>query len=162
MVGNCLCEDQDWEVAMNEITAEAAVDINAPRSEVWRSLTDPEKIERYYLGAKVQTDWQVGSPITFKGEWNGKSYEDKGEILEVERERKLIYSHWSGMGGKADAPENYHVVAVTLDDRDGGTHVTLRQSNLQGGATDEDRANREDYEKNWKHMLDGLKKTTEG
>ena len=146
---------------MNEITAESAVDINAPRSEVWRSLTDPEKIKEYYLGATVETDWQVGSPITFKGEWDGKSYEDKGEILEVEPEQTLSYSHWSGMGGKRDAPENYHVVAVTLADRDGGTHVTLRQSNLQGGATDEDRAHREDYEKNWQQLLEGLKETAE-
>ena len=45
---------------MNEITAEASADINAPRSEVWRSLTDPERIKEYYLGAEVQTDWQVG------------------------------------------------------------------------------------------------------
>ncbi len=146
---------------MNEVTAEAAVDIDAPRSELWRSLTDPERIKEYYLGAEVQTNWQVGSSITFKGEWDGKSYEDKGEILEVEPERKLSYSHWSPTGGKPDAPENYHVVTVTLDDLDGGTHVTLRQSNLQGGASDEDRANREHYEKNWKQMLDGLKEATE-
>ncbi len=52
-------------------------------------------------------------------------------------------------------------MTVTLDDLDGGTHVTLRQSNLQGGASDEDRANREHYEKNWKQMLDGLKEATE-
>jgi len=65
------------------------------------------------------------------------------------------------MSGKPDAPENYHVVEVTLDEREGATRVTLRQSNLEGGATDEDRANRDDYEKNWKQMLDGLKKTTE-
>jgi uncharacterized protein YndB with AHSA1/START domain len=146
---------------MNELTAEAEVDIDASRSEVWGSLTDPEKIKEYYLGAEVETDWRVGSPITFKGEWDGKSYEDKGEILEVEPERKLAYSHWSPTGGKPDAPENYHVVAITLDDQNGGTHVTLRQSNLEGGATGEDRANREHYEKNWKQMLSGLKKTTE-
>ena len=146
---------------MNEVTAEATVDINAPRSEVWRSLTDPERIKEYYLGAEVQTDWQVGSPITFKGEWEGKSYEDKGEILDVEPERKLTYSHWSPTGGKPDSPENYHVVDITLDDRDGETQVTLRQSNLRGGATDKDRANREHFEKNWKQMLDGLKQTTE-
>jgi uncharacterized protein YndB with AHSA1/START domain len=109
----------------------------------------------------VQTDWQVGSPITFKGEWNDKPYEDKGEILVFEPEQKLAYSHWSPMGGKPDARENYHVVEVTLDERDGATRVTLHQSNLEGGATDEDRANREHYEKNWKQMLDGLKGTTE-
>jgi uncharacterized protein YndB with AHSA1/START domain len=146
---------------MRETTAEAAVVIDAPRSEVWRSLTDPARIREYYLGAEVQTDWQVGSPITFKGEWNEKSYEDKGEILVFEPERTLAYSHWSPTGDKPDAPENYHVVEVTLDEREGMTHVTLRQSNLEGGATDEDRANREDYEKNWTQMLKGLKKTTE-
>jgi hypothetical protein len=70
---------------MNEITAEASVDINAPRSEVWKSLTDPARIKEYYLGAEVQTDWQVGSPITFKGEWDGKSFEDKGEGREDRR-----------------------------------------------------------------------------
>jgi uncharacterized protein YndB with AHSA1/START domain len=146
---------------MNEITAEATVDIDASQSEVWRSLTDPARIKQYYLGAEVQTDWRVGSPITFKGEWDGKSYEDKGEVLVFEPERKLSYSHFSASSGKADVPENYHVVEVTLDEREGTTHVTLRQSNLEGGATDEDRAHRDDYEKNWKGMLDGLKKTTE-
>ena len=49
---------------MNEVTAEATVDIDAPRTDVWRSLTEPERIKEYYLGADVQTDWQVGSPIT--------------------------------------------------------------------------------------------------
>lgn len=146
---------------MNEITAEATVEVDAPRNEVWRSLTDPARIKEYYLGAEVQTDWQVGSAITFKGEWNGNSYEDKGEILAFEPERRLAYSHWSPTSGKSDAPENYHVVEVTLDEGEGTTRVTLRQSNLDGGATDEDRANREHYEKNWKQMLDGLKKTTE-
>jgi uncharacterized protein YndB with AHSA1/START domain len=146
---------------MNEITAEATIDIDARPSEVWQSLTDPARLKQYYLGAEVETDWQVGSPITFKGEWDGKPYEDKGEILVFEPERKLAYSHFSPMGGKPDVPENYHVVDVTLDEREGATQVTLRQSNLEGGATDEDRGNREDYEKNWKQMLEGLKKTTE-
>lgn len=146
---------------MNEVTAEATVDIDAPRAEVWHSLTDPERIREYYLGAEVTTDWSVGSPITFKGEWQGTSYEDKGEVLVFEPERELAYSHWSSMSGKPDEPENYHVVHVTLDERDGTTRVTLQQSNLEGGATEQDRANREEFEKNWTQMLQGLKQTTE-
>jgi uncharacterized protein YndB with AHSA1/START domain len=146
---------------MNELTANVGIDIEAPRSEVWRSLTDPERIKQYYLGADVETDWQVGNPITFRGEWDGKTYEDRGEILAFEPERELAYSHFSPMSGKPDSPENYHVVRVTLDERDGATRVTLEQSNLEGGPTDEDRANREHYEKNWTQMLEGLKQTTE-
>ena len=65
------------------------------------------------------------------------------------------------MGGKPDAPENYHVVEVTLDERDSATRVNLRQSNLEGGATKDDVANRERYEQTWTQMLDGLKKPSE-
>ena len=50
---------------------------------------------------------------------------------------------------------------VTLDERDSATRVNLRQSNLEGGATKDDVANRERYEQTWTQMLDGLKKTTE-
>jgi len=32
---------------MNEITAEATVDIDASPSEVWRSLTDPASLKQY-------------------------------------------------------------------------------------------------------------------
>jgi uncharacterized protein YndB with AHSA1/START domain len=140
---------------MNEITAEAAVDIKAPRSDVWRSLTDPERIKEYYLGADVQTDWQVGSPITFKGEWDGKSYEDKGEILEVEPEHRLKLTHFSPMSGDEDAPENYHTLVYELDESDGKTHVSLSQDNNKSEeAAEHSRAN-------WEKMLSGLKEVVE-
>ncbi len=69
--------------------------------------------------------------------------------------------HWSPLGGTEDAPENYHVVEIALDDVGGNTKVTLTQSNLAGDVTEADRAGRADYEKNWKLMLDGLKTTAE-
>lgn len=147
---------------MNETTAEAAVDVDADRDRVWAALTDPEQVRAYWLGASVDTDWEVGSPITWSGEWDGTPYQDKGEILEVDPGRTLAFSHWSPMTGSDDAPDSYHVVTFTLDDADGGTRVTLRQSNLTHDATDDDRAAREDYERNWATLLDGLKSQAEG
>ncbi|MGH8957755.1 MAG: SRPBCC domain-containing protein [Acidimicrobiia bacterium] len=73
---------------MRETTADVAVFIEESPDLVWDALTDPKKIEDYYLGAAVATDWQVGSPITWSGEWKGKSFADKGEILVVEPERR--------------------------------------------------------------------------
>ena len=77
--------------------ATAETDIDAPRSQVWRALTDPDEIQKYMFGSKVETDWKPGSPITWKGEYDGKKYEDKGEILEVEHERRLKLTHFSAL-----------------------------------------------------------------
>ena len=146
---------------MSDTTAQVSTVVNAPSKKVWKALTDPALIREYYMGATVSTDWQVGSPITFAGEWKGKTYEDKGKILEVRPDEELRYSHWSPMGGTDDAPENYHVIDIMLRAENGSTEVTLRQSNLSGEVTEADRQARGDYENNWTMMLEGLKKTVE-
>jgi uncharacterized protein YndB with AHSA1/START domain len=147
---------------MPETTAQATVDIKASRDAVWRALTDPAEVRKYFLGgAELQTDWKVGSPIAFRGEWNGETFEDKGEVVTFEPEHELAYSHFSPMAGKPDEPENYHLLDITLDGTDDTTTVTLRQSNLNGGVTDEDRASREQFEQNWQQMLEGLRETVE-
>ena len=50
---------------------------------MWAALTDPDLTKQYMAGAHVKTDWQEGNPITFEGEWEGTSLQDKGAILEV-------------------------------------------------------------------------------
>jgi uncharacterized protein YndB with AHSA1/START domain len=146
---------------MAETTAEVTEFIDASADAVWEALTDPESIKEYYLGATVESDWNVGHPITWQGSWNGKPYSDKGKILEFDSGRRLSYSHWSPMTGTSDAPENYHRIDIDLTSRNGGTEVRLRQSNLEGGVTDADRTSRTDYEKNWQQMLGGLRRVVE-
>ena len=146
---------------MSEITAKATVVVDRPRQEVWKALTDPDLVKQYFMGATVKTDWQVGHPITFSGTWKDKPYEDKGEILNIKPEKEVTYSHWSPLSGADDTPDNYHVVHIALADADGGTKVTLEQSNLNGDVTEADRASRSEYEKNWKSTLQGLKKVVE-
>jgi len=147
---------------MPETTADVSQSIESDPAQVWEALINPEKIREYYLGATVETDWKVGSPITWRGEWEGKAYSDKGEILDVEPYRHLAYSHWSPMTGSKDAAENYHRVDIDLTEVDGGTEVRLRQSNLLGGVTEGDRKSRAEFEKNWRSMLQGLRKVAEG
>ena len=146
---------------MSEPTVTVSISIHAPAKEVWEALTDPDDIKKYFMGATVKTDWQVGSPITWSGDWKGKAYQDKGEILAFEPEKKLSYSHWSPMGGTDDVPQNYHVVTITLHQAGAHTDVTLAQSNLKGGITAADREHRGEYEKNWNSVLQGLKATVE-
>ena len=140
----------------NKFTARATTIINAPVSKVWQALVNPELIRQYLFDTEVITDWKVGSPITYKGEWQGKAFEDKGEILDIEPEKLLRSTHWSPLSGVPDTPENYHTVTYTLTDKGDRTEVTITQDN---NATEEEK---EHSERNWNTVLDGMKKLLEG
>jgi uncharacterized protein YndB with AHSA1/START domain len=81
------------------------------------------------FGAEIATDWSVGGPITWRGIWEGREYEDKGVVLEVEPGQRLVYTHFSPLGGQEDKPENYHTLTWTLQDQGGRTLLTLAQNN---------------------------------
>jgi uncharacterized protein YndB with AHSA1/START domain len=138
-----------------QFVAKASTTINAPASKVWDALTNPQMIKQYMFGTDVISDWKVGSTIVYRGEWQGKPFEDKGKILEMEREKALVSTHWSPLSGVPDTPENYHTVSYHLKEMDGRTEVTLTQDN---NANEEEKAH---SEQNWKHMLEGLKKLLE-
>ena len=136
--------------------AKAAIIINASASRVWDALTKPDLIKQYLFGTEVATDWQVGSPITYKGTWEGKTYEDKGKILQIEPGKLLVSTYWSSFSGVPDIPENYQTVRYELSAEGDGTRLTITQDN---NATQEAAAH---SEQNWKMVLDGIKKLLEG
>jgi uncharacterized protein YndB with AHSA1/START domain len=137
------------------LIAKATTTIKAPTDRVWDALVNPKIIRKYMFGTTVNSDFKVGSPITWKGEWEGKKYEDKGKILELVPGKKLKYSHFSPLTGQPDRPENYHTVSIDLSGDGSRTNVTLAQDN---NPTEEAKKH---SEKNWSTMLDGLKKVVE-
>ena len=132
------------------------VTIHATQREVWNALTNPAQVKQYLHGTEMSTDWKEGSPISWKGEWKGQSYEDKGTVLAVEPERLLRYTHWSPMGGSEDKPENYHTVTYELAGEDGKTTLTLTQDNNPTQEEADKMAN-----DNWGPVLNGLKESVE-
>lgn len=135
--------------------ATADIEIDAPAALVWAALTDPDQIAKYMFGAKVETDWRPGSVITWSGEYQGRAYQDKGEIVEVEPERLLKVTHFSPLTGQEDKPENYHTVVYELEPRGDKTRVVLRQDN---NASADEAAH---SAANWKVFLAGLKDVVE-
>lgn len=87
---------------MADHVATAEIDIDATPSQVWAALTDPAQIKKYMFGSEVVTDWQQGSPIVWQGEYEGKPYQDKGEILEIEPEKRMKVTHFSPLTGQPD------------------------------------------------------------
>ena len=140
---------------MTGYVATAETVIRATPHRVWQSLTDPELIAQYMFGSRVETGWRAGDPIVWKGEYDGKLYEDKGEILLVEPERRLAVSHYSPLSGVDDVPENYHTVTYTLAPVEDGTLLSLSQDN--NASQDE----AEHSQATWEQMLAGLRQVAE-
>jgi uncharacterized protein YndB with AHSA1/START domain len=132
--------------------AMASATIAASPEAVWDALTNPDQIKKYFLGTNVETTWETGSRITFSGEWQGKEYQDHGQILHFEPPRRLRISHYSPLSGKPDIPENYHTVEYRVeDDGDGTSRVTI----IQGNNSSEGEA--AESEKTWRLVLGNLK-----
>lgn len=79
----------------NTFIAKSTTKINAFFDKVWDALVNPDKIKQYIFGTNAVSDWNEGSSIVWKGEWEGKKYEDKGVILKMELGHMIQYSHFS-------------------------------------------------------------------
>ena len=134
-------------------TAQVSRVIPAKAEEVWKTLTSKAGMKAYMMGADVETDWKVGSPITMKGEFDGKPYEDRGEVRSFEPGRRFSYTHVSGA-----APDAEHLVTFEVSPTAGGTEVTITQANTDGEVTDADREHKTQYEQTWFTMLKGVEK----
>ena len=139
-------------------SASTSVDIAASPTAVWEALTDPELIARYMHGTTVETDWVEGTPIIWRGEWQGREYEDKGEVCDVEPPFRLAVTHWSPLTGDADEPANYHHVTYDLEqlgsDR---TRLTL----THGNSPSQEAADAM-VENGWRPTLEAIKQVVEG
>ncbi len=139
----------------NDLIATASIDINASAEKVWDGLTNPEMIRKYFFGTEARSDWKKGSPITFSGEWEGKKYQDKGTILDIEENKFVKYDYWSSMSGKEDIPENYATITYKLATHGDSTTLTITQ---EGIATEKEK---EHSASNWMSVFEGLKKLLE-
>jgi uncharacterized protein YndB with AHSA1/START domain len=128
--------------------------INAPLEKVWNALTNPELVAKYLFGTKQETNWKVGSPIKWSGEYEGTKYVDKGTVLEYNANEKLSYSYLSSWSAMEDKEENYLFVVYKVNALGKNTELTITQSNYS-----EEKA--KDSIKNWTAVIDGLKKLVE-
>jgi len=140
---------------MSTFTATAQITIKVSPAKVWDALTNPKLIKQYLFGTECKSDWKVGSSITYAGTWEGKSYQDKGTILELVPNKMLKATYWSSFSGKPDLPENYNVVSYELLQQGGGTTLTITQDNNPSQQSADHSA------ENWKKVLATMKELLE-
>jgi len=140
---------------MRSYAAHASVEVEATAEQVWNALTSPELVSQYMFGAEVVSDWQVGGPLVYRGEWEGAPFEDKGTILAIEPARLLRATYFSPSSGLPDVPENYSTVTYELAEAGGRIRLAVSQD---GNASAEAAATAEG---NWAMTLAGLKAVVE-
>jgi len=140
---------------MTKHIATTKVTIHASNDRVWEALTTPELIKQYMMGADVHTDWKVGGPLTYTGEYQGKKFEEKGTIKKLEPGKTLAATHFSSMSGKPDVPENYALVTWELEPKGKDTVLSVSQDNI------ESEKGVEQSTQNWSGVLKSLKKIVE-
>jgi uncharacterized protein YndB with AHSA1/START domain len=139
----------------NTFVATVTIEINADMQAVWKWLTTPALIKQYFFGTETETDWKKGSPIYFRGEWNGTKYEDKGTILDSELGKFVKYNYWSSMSGTPDIPENYAIIQYELTAKGNLTVLSIVQDGIE---TEEKKTH---SEQNWIAIMGGMKKMIE-
>lgn len=132
--------------------------IDASPSQVWETVTHRTGV--MFMGSEIETDWHQGHAITFKGEWKGKTFKDKGTVETFQEEKKLAFTHFSSATGKPDSAENYNLVSIDLEPKGTKTNVTLTQSKHHQAPKPSAEAVSE-FEKNWRMMLGNLKDAAE-
>jgi uncharacterized protein YndB with AHSA1/START domain len=128
--------------------------VHASAERVWATLTEPELVAKWMMGARVNSTWKPGDPITWSGDYDGKAFEDSGTVVEAERPERLVHTHRSGSAG-ADAAEHELTWSITATDGD-ATELALTQT----GATSAQEA--EQFRQGWSMMLDQLRDTAQG
>jgi uncharacterized protein YndB with AHSA1/START domain len=107
--------------------------IRTTKDKLWQALTDPKITRRFYYDTAVESDWKVGSPITYRSPDQQAVLE--GKILAIEPGKKLVTTFVMAMDpeAKKDRPSRVtyeieqlgDVCKLTLvhDDFDGETHT---------------------------------------
>ena len=141
---------------MNQhLTGHATVLIDAPSEKVWEALTNPDIIKKYFFGTNTITDWKVGGPISFTGEFQGTHYEDKGTVTVFDPYSIIKYKYWSSMSGTENKPENYLTITYELVKEKNQTRLNITQENIRDIKT------KEHSEENWRMVLANLKRVVE-
>jgi uncharacterized protein YndB with AHSA1/START domain len=149
-------------IAMS-LFVENSISINAPAAKVWDALTKPEWTKQYMFGCETVSDWQPGSELLWKGEYEGKEMVFvKGHIVTIEPGKLLVYTTIDPNLTIDDISENYLHVTYRLTEENGQTLFTVTQGDYSTVAEGE-RRYKEAYNngEGWNPIIVEIKKLVE-
>ena len=148
---------------MDKLIVKNSITIKAKISKVWDALTNPEQTKKYMFGCETVSDWKVGSPLLWKGHYEGKDMIFvKGHIVDIQPEKLLAYTTIDPNSAIEDIPENYLTVTYSLTQENEQIIFTVTQGDYTKVA-DGERRYKEAYNggEGWNPILVEIKKLVE-
>ena len=139
------------------------ITIKAPAARVWDALINPELTKKYMFGCEALSDWKPGSPLIWKGNFNGiEMVAVKGSIIKFEPGKFLSYTVIDPNNPAIpDLPENYLIVTYELTGQDGQTQLTATQGDYNTVAEGAQRYQHSIDGGGWTPILDQIKELLE-
>jgi len=140
-----------------------SITINAPAAKVWDALVNPEETKKYMFGCEALSDWRIGSPLLWKGLYEGKEMIFvKGNIVDIKPERYLAYTVIDPNSTIEDIPENYLTITYELSQDNGKTLFKVSQGDYSTVADGERRFKESSNNgEGWNPILVEIKKLVE-
>ena len=147
----------------NPLVIKNSITINAPADKVWDALTNPEQTKKYMFGCETVSDWKPGSPLLWKGVYEGKEIVYvKGIVVEIRPGKFLSYTTFDPHSAILDIPENYLTVTYDLSVANDQTTLTVTQGDYATVAEGERRyAESLNGGEGWNPILVEIKKLVE-
>ena len=109
---------------MNPLFVENTIQIKASAAKVWDALTNPEQTKKYMFGCETVSDWQVGSSLLWRGQYEGADMDFvKGDIVSIEPNKLLVYTTIDPNSTIDDTSENYLTVTYRLTESENGATI---------------------------------------
>ena len=129
---------------------------------IWEALTEPEFTRRYW-GVALESDWTVGSPVTWT-EGTARITHPDQQVVAYEPPRRLAYTwhtftpEWAASTGMGDEfaakarEEPRSTVTFDIEEADGSVKLTVTHSGFPEGSIV-----REGCSQGWPQLLSSLK-----
>ena len=139
-----------------------SLSIDAPAAKVWDALVNPEQTKKYMFGCEAISDWKPGSPLLWKGVYEGKEMIFvKGIIKDIQPGKFVAYTTIDPNSGIADIPENYLTVTYEVTGSNGQTVLTATQGDYSKVGDGEKRYQETVNGGGWQPILEAIKQLVE-
>lgn len=139
------------------------IEINATTGNVWDALINPNKTKQYMYNCEPITNWEIGSTLDWKGEYEGKEMVFvTGIVKKFDPLRKLVYTTFDPNSNTENKIENHLTVTYEIKKDNGKVYLSISQGDY---AKVEDGQKRYDEAQNdghgWIDILHKIKEISE-